>query len=366
MTIPAASEQTEGGVLSPWLLLALVVLSVFGLSAATLLLPHDPYVRYQQLGPTLHFRTVWTYERLAFDKTPIDIAIIGNSRLQSGIAAPVVQARLRELAGRDVHVANLSMPQEGRNAHYAIARQLFAHHPEVKLVLLSAIEAMPRESHPAFRNIAEASDIAAAPVLINRSFLDDLAFVPFRQMSLFVQTQFPEAFGIHGFSRTGYFGTDFDTTQSFVSPTAGFVDMERVNTAQDLRPSAQERVRSITPPLFPGSLARFEFRVEQQYTRAIADLARANGTAVGFVYLPIFENPEPLRQPEFYRVLGPVFTVGCVAARPEVYSDYGHLNRVGAHEVSRWLGDALAKAGWGKAAARATIANGEVSLCRTN
>lgn len=364
MTTAAQPEQAEGAIRSPWLLLALVVLSVFGFSAATLLLPHDPYVRYQQLAPTLHFRTVWTYERLAFDKTPIDIAIIGNSRLQSGIAAPVVQARLREMLGRDVHVANLAMPQEGRNAHEVIAEQLFRHHPEVKLVLLSAIEAMPRESHPAFRNIAEAPAIVAAPVLINRSYLDDLAFVPFRQMSLFVQTRFPAAFGIHPFSPKTYYGTDFDTTRSFTSPTAGFVDRERTNTAAALRPRAQERVRSITPPQLPAALSWAEFPVEQHYTSAIVARAKANGTAVGFIYLPIFENPEPLRQEAFYRGFGPIFTAGCVAAHAEMYSDYGHLNRPAAHKVSAMLADALLRAGWKPSEKAAMLKHDVVPLCR--
>lgn len=366
MAHPEATEQANEAYAearSPWLLLVLVAASFFAPCAGSLLLPHDPYVRYQQLAPTLHFRTVWSYERLAFDKTPIDIAIIGNSRLMSGIAAPVVQARLRERLGRDVHVANLSMPQEGRNAHFAIAEQLFRHHPEVKLVLLSAIEAMPRESHPAFRNIAEAGTIVKAPVLINRSYLDDLAFVPFRQMSLFAQSLFPEAFGIESFDPEAYEGTDFDTTQSFVSPTAGFVDREKGSTAEELDPVARERVESITPPVLPAYLAAVEFTVEDHYTRAIADLAKANGTAIGFIYLPIFNNPEPLLQGGFYRAIGPVLTAPCVAERAELYVDYGHVTRAGAHALSVRLADTLARLGWDGTAKTALAGNTEISLC---
>ena len=369
MTKPEAMEQADGASHSgrnPWLLLVLVAVSFLALCAGTLLLPHDPYVRYQQLAPTLHFRTVWTYERLAFDKTPIDIAIIGNSRLQSGIAAPVVQTRLREMLGRDVHVANLSMPQEGRNAHFVIAQQLFEHHPEVKLVLLSAIEAMPRESHPAFRNIAAADTIVAAPVVINRSYLDDLAFVPYRQMSLFAQSLFPEAFELREFNRGDYLGPDFDTTQSFVSPTAGFVDREKGSTSEELGPVARERVRSITPPLLPASLAAAEFAVEYRYTRQIADLAKANGTAIGFVYLPIFANPEPLRQGDFYRAIGPVITAPCVAKRAEDYADYGHVTRAGAHDVSRKLAETLVRLGWNGGSKAALDVKGEISLCEMN
>lgn len=367
MTIPEANRQPgeqDIDARRPWLLLGLVLASFFGLCTATLFLPHDPYVRYQQLASTLHFRTVWTYERLAFDKTPIDIAIIGNSRLQSAIAAPVVQARLREKLGRDVHVANLSMPQEGRNAHYVIAQELFKHHPEVKLVLLSAIEAMPRESHPAFRNIAEVGTIFGSPVLINRAFLDDLAFVPYRQMSLFVQTRFPEAFGLRQFSRADYYGTDFDTSQSFVSPTSGVVDRERAGPVDELRRTARERVQSITPAVLPAALAPAEFAVEYHYTRAIADLAMANGTGIGFIYLPIFENPEPLRQASFYRGLGPVVNAPCIAGRPDIFLDYGHLTRPGAHEISRTISDVLVEAGWIVSDNVNTAENLEVNLCR--
>lgn len=347
-----------------WLLMAVVMLSFLGLSFVTLALPHDPMVRYQQLAQTLHFRSIWSYERVAFDETPIDIAIIGNSRLQSAISAPVLQARLTELLGRPVHVANLSLPQEGRNAHYAMAKQLFTHHPEVKLVLLSAIEDMPRDGHPAFRNIADAEDILAAPALINRNFGEDMAFVPYRQMSLFVQSLWPETFGVGRYDGAEYVGPDYDTTLSYVSPTRGFIDKDVVNSAEELRPAARARAKSITPAVLPAAFAAQEYPIEYHYTRAIADMARANGTATGFLYLPIFEFPEPLRQEPFYRALGPVLTAHCLATRPEVFSDYGHLNGAGAHEVSAMLGDTLAKLGWLTGKRDASIPPVETSLCK--
>jgi hypothetical protein len=363
MTTPEATLP-EPPAPRPWLLLAAVMLSFFGLSAATLALPHDPLVRYQQLAPTLHFRSIWSYERVALDKTPIDIAIIGNSRLQSAIAAPVVQARLSQRLGRPIHVVNLSLPQEGRNAHYAMAKQLFTHHPEVKLVLLSAIEDMPREGHPAFRNIADARDVLAAPVLINRSYLEDLAFVPYRQMSLFVQSELPQTFGVGSHDGAAYAGPDYDTTTSYVSPTRGLIDKDVVIPADELRGPARERVRSITPAVLPAALAAQEYPIEYHYTRAIADMARANGTAIGFLYLPIFEFPEPLRQAPFYRALGPVLTAECLAPRSEVYSDYGHLNAAGAREVSAMLGDTLAKLGWVDGKRGAPLPKVEASLCQ--
>lgn len=362
MTTPGAS-LTATTAARPWLLLAVVVLSIFGLSLATFALPHDPLVRYQQLAPTLHFRSIWSYKRVALDKTPIDIAIIGNSRLQSAISAPVLQARLSQRLGRPVRVANLSLPQEGRNAHYAMAKLLFTHHPEVRLVLVSAIEDMPRQGHPAFRNIADAGDVLAAPVLINRNYIEDLAFIPYRQMSLFVQSALPQTFGVGRYDGAAYAGPDYDTTTSYVSPSRGFINKDVVIPAEELRPPARERARSITPAVLPAALAEWEYPIEYHYTRAIADMARANGTAIGVLYLPIFEFPEPLRQGSFYLALGPVLTAECLAPRSEIYSDYGHLNAAGAREVSGMLGEKLAKLGWLDHKRGAPLPKVEASLC---
>lgn len=330
----------------PWSMLAVVILGFVGLGLLTTLLPHDPYVRYQQLSQTLHFRSIWGYERIVYDDTPIDVAIIGNSRLQSAVSAPVLQAQLSEQLGRPVRVANLSLPQEGRNAHYSVARNLFEHHPEVQLVLLSAIEAMPRDGHPAFRSIAEAGDVITAPALVNRSYPDDLAFVPFRQISLFVQSMFPEAFGVKAFSADDYYGTDYDTTLSYESPTGGSVDKDSVYSAELLRPFAQERVASITSPVLPEALVSREFAIEHYYTQRIADMARGQGAEVMFLYMPIFENPEALREEPFYRDMGDVLTAECFASEAGLFSDYGHLNTVGAHQLSRMLGDTLARLEW--------------------
>ena len=56
------------------------------------LLPHDRYIRYQQPGllQSYLFRTRWVYERIHFDKTPIDIAVIGSSRAEDAISAPIL------------------------------------------------------------------------------------------------------------------------------------------------------------------------------------------------------------------------------------------------------------------------------------
>lgn len=345
MVSPVNPEVTASEAPAPrsWPQIALVLATFVALCLGTALLPHDPYIRYQQLAKTIQFPAVWGYERIAFDPTPVDVAIVGNSRLQASVSAPQLSQELSARLGHPVHVANFSMPQEGRNAHYAIVRNLLEHRPEVKLIVLSAIEQMPRDGHPAFRNIAEAEDIAEAPVLINRDYLKDLAQVPFRQMSLFVQTQFPSAFGLSPqWRRQGYFGTGYDTTASFKSPTGNFVDRDSVIPAKDLIGPARERAESITPPVLPASAADIEFAGERYYTSEIAELARAKGVRIAFLYAPIYHYPMKLQDQSFYEAIGPVLQEKFVSDHSDWYSDYGHLNRRGAVQATAALADFIA------------------------
>jgi len=111
------------------LLLALLAICFLSWCVITYLLPHDRYVRYQQLTGSDLFRTRWVYERIHYDKTPIDVAIIGSSRLETSVSAPVLEKELSEKFGRPIHVANLAIPEEGRNLHYIVARELLENHP---------------------------------------------------------------------------------------------------------------------------------------------------------------------------------------------------------------------------------------------
>lgn len=331
----------------PLLLVALVLLTFLGLSAASLALPHDPYIRYQQLADTLHEPAISSYERLHFDDTPIDIALIGNSRLNSGVIDSLLGSELEARLGRPVNVVNLSLPQEGRNAHYALANELVESHPEIRLIILSAIEQMPREGHPAFRSIADAGDAVRAPVLVNRSYLDDLAFQPFRQISLFVQTQLPETFGVHRdyTAPPPAAGEQPDPTTDIPPWELAEGGSRQPQTEDQIRTAARARVWGINDTLLPEWGADFEFADERAYTRRIADLAEANGTKLAFLYLPIFENPEPLRQEGFYTDLGSVFSATFISDQFPMYRDYGHLNGEGSQTLTRWLAGQLVESG---------------------
>lgn len=326
----------------PWRLLLCFLFVFFAVCAAAVALPHDPYIRYQQLSRTLQFRTVWSYERLEFDRTPIDIAVIGNSRLSVGVSAPILGQRLSMALGRPIHVVNLSAPQEGVDIQYVIAKRLFAAHPEVKLVILSAIEQPPRDSHPAFRSIADPLDIIQAPLLVNRSYFNNLAYLPYRQISLFVQSLWPEAFGLHrAFDRAHYVGADLDTTKSFTNPEGDFVNRDVIIAPDALLAAADDRIGGITPPLLPVSASAYEFAIAHTYPDRIARLAKQKNARLAFLYLPIFSYEGPFWDKGFYQGLGPVLDGGLLAKDSRNYSDYGHANRIGSAWITEWLGQRL-------------------------
>ena len=117
----------------------------------------------------------------------------------------------------------LQFQQEGRNLHFLVARELVENHPETRIILLSVVERADL-SHPAFRYLADPSDLLRAPLLLNHYYFLDAAFLPYRQMSYFVQTYFSRWFGVSRTFRKDYTGTGFDTTYSFYLPSGKLVD----------------------------------------------------------------------------------------------------------------------------------------------
>lgn len=319
----------------PILLAGLFVAVFFGCCLLSLALPHDRYVRYQQLGFSSMSPGLWSYERTAFDKTPIDIALIGASRLQVGVSAPELGRELSAELGQPIHVANFAVPHEGRNFHYEMTRQLLATHPEVKLILFTITEHVRRASHPAFRNIADVGDVIRSPLLINRDYLSDVAYLPYRQISLFLQTQAPQWFGVRlTFDPARYRGTDFDSTHSDWTLDGRFIDRDSEHPAADLQRDTDRITSYRDPAVLPDTMVDYEYVVERHYMRAIVELAARHGVQIGFVYTPIYNYRGNIRYLDFYRSLGPVFRADELAFDHRNYSDYGHLNRNGSGKLT--------------------------------
>ena len=265
------------------------MIAVFALS---LLLPHDRYIRYQQLTSSDLFRTRWVYERIHYDNTPIDVAIIGSSRVEAAIRAPLLEKELSEQLGRPIHVANLAVPEEGRNLHYIIARDLIDSHPETRIILVSVVEQADL-SHPAFRYLADSSDLLHAPLMVNHFYFLDAAFLPYRQMSYFIQTQFPKWFGVSRSFRQDYFGTGFDTTHSFYLPSGKLVNRDAAMAQDRLAAGSRQIIKGDGGEWRqPSAWKALNNPLETEYSRRLVELAKQHSVEiVSFVSLSITASP---------------------------------------------------------------------------
>src|ERR1700761_2721602 len=73
------------------------VLTAAVLAALTLLLPTSDYQRWELASHNWYGQLLWIYERIRFDPTPIDVAIIGSSKAFLGLDPLRLEQRLSEL-----------------------------------------------------------------------------------------------------------------------------------------------------------------------------------------------------------------------------------------------------------------------------
>ena len=179
--------------------------------------------------------------------------------------------------------------------------------------------------------------MATAPILINPDYPNDLAVLPYRQMSLFVQTLAPGPFGMSRTLAPGYAGPLLDTTQTFRLPSGKIVDQDTPSPRGKLEVDADRVIHSGTHRLLPESMADFEYPIERTYTRKIAELAAQRHIRVVFVRLPIYSDVRPPQDLPFYQRFGNVLNADFLVDRPELYANYGHVDTAGSQLVSRWL-----------------------------
>src|SRR5271168_2065709 len=162
------------------------------LSAAVCLLPENDYQRWQLQDPDGSLR--WIYERIHYDPTPIDVAIVGPSREQLGFGAAAIEQDLAK-QGKRANVVNFALPGDGRDIQWAILDELFrAKSP--KVVVLEVEDQPYPLGHFAFRHVAPAEAIVFPPTPFLHNYLDNLAYLPIRKLMLFGANLFPDLSGI--------------------------------------------------------------------------------------------------------------------------------------------------------------------------
>jgi len=171
--IETSRERMAGlrlfGVLAASLVVALI------LSAAVCLLPENDYQKWQLQDPDGRLR--WIYERIHFDPTPIDVAIVGPSRAQLGLSAAAIEQDLAQ-RGKRVNVANFAMLGSGRDLQWAILDELFkAKSP--KVVVLEVDEEPYPFGHFLFKHVGPTEAIVFPPSPFLHNYLYNLATCQF-------------------------------------------------------------------------------------------------------------------------------------------------------------------------------------------
>lgn len=310
---------------------------------ACMMLPWSPYVAWQQAAGTDMFHARWIYERIHFDTTPIDVAIIGSSRMEAAISPAAMEqdlAPIRNATGRPLSIANLSLVRPGRDLHSLIVNDLLRWHPEVRMILLSDDGDMI-SSHPVFGQAASLAQIAASPAIINPSYFSHLLALPYRNLLNALGQFTPSCCGIAPrFDATTYLGSHLDRTTGYVLPSG-----QRRNGMQTMPPQAlaQDAI-AVLALQNAGLIHRLSFlpehnryAVDRHYVPMIADAARKQGVSIAFVRLPVYGQTQLAGEQHYYQQFGPVFDLTDVANNSALFQDGLHMNQLGAAVESQRL-----------------------------
>ncbi len=306
--------------------LLIVLLGVLAVSAVCAAIPDDEYQRFQLLDKSSQRGIRWVYERIHYDDDPIDVVVIGSSRTGAGVDAARLEHALA-LSGRADTVVNFSLPEEGRDLHWVVAEQVLrAKRP--KLMILGVVEQPAREGNPGYKYVAPAADVVDPAYVINRNYLGNLIYLPYRQLYLLFANVLP---GVAGLER------DFDPMR--YANSSGIVWLTKHGNMSEAALRARDRTfeQQVRPPLLPPRYADFEFGNERAYIRRIAGLAKASGTRLVFLYMPHYDGPPGVVEDDFYRAHGRLLNPGFVAHDSKLYYNLAHLNERGAAVLTDWL-----------------------------
>jgi hypothetical protein len=356
MTQPAGAERISGvehvapaarraRYLSAGQYLGAVAAVFVALYAATMILPHDPYIRYQSFKGTIFDRLTWVYERLVYDPTPIDVLVVGSSRTARGVNMAEIEAALAA-RGKTLHVANVSIPASGFDWRLTAVREALAHHPEIKLVIWELVEVFPREGHQAFGDLATPSQILTAPWLVNTTLPKNLAALPYRQIELALASRMPGIFGYHtAFDPAQYAGTTPDH-RKFNDPAwtleAEIEQLDRLDHALTVSKDSAQRRTEITWPVMPAALAGVEFGVSRHYVDELVVLSKQHHFDIAFLFLPFFGGYPDALEAEWVGERGAYWNADFLLSDPANYIDAAHPSQTGIQKITPWLAGHIA------------------------
>lgn len=272
----------------------------------------------------------WLYNRIFEHETPVDIAFLGTSRTICGLNDSTIEQDLSTIGGAIVHVSNLAFCRPGRSLDYVILKDLFKHH-QPKLIVLEIREKEDRFNHRDFPYIADGGDVLFQHLLLNQRYFGGIHLAIDRRFQYYRQKV-------------------MGTTKTYPDEASSYH-----HRVADLYASPESLINSSTnkqkdPYDNYTQLKQWRERVNQKlgmsYVKAITSMARKNGTAIVFLYLPSFKEDQVFlpRNYESYLKLGPVILPpDSLITNMEHWADPNHMNLKGSKLISRFLAIELAK-----------------------
>lgn len=330
--------------LSPAGFLSAALAFTLALIGAATLAPQDPYHRWQEHNSGTTRKADWIYERLHFDAEPIDVAIIGTSRSAGGLSGPDIERAYCAATGRRIRVANLSIPETGRNMHYVIAKEAMrTKAPAVTIVELNEVES--RRPHDGFVVLADAGDVLGAPAFINLNYFSDLARLPGRQALLYFRWLTNRGAVRDEFDPALYQGHDVDRTRALPLLDGRVMSRFAAATKEELDAAYEARRRAASDLRLPRFLHPLEYRLSRLYLERIEALTERRGGEILYAYLPAWRAPRlPAQILSDLAIDAPVIDLGgAVAEDPAKWLDATHVNAWGAIEQSARFAAALSR-----------------------
>jgi hypothetical protein len=315
----------------------LFTLMILGLGVVA---PKDRYYRWQEHHSGTTRKADWIYERLHFDAAPIDVALIGTSRMAGGLSGPDIERAYCAATGRRIRIANLAIPETGRNMHYVLAKEAArAKAPALFVVELNEFEA--RRPHNGFVTLADIADVLSAPAVVNANYLSDLARLPGRETHLWLASLLGRGAVRPHFDPAAYQGSDLDRSRAL--PLLDGRVMSRFAAAPRAALDADFAARAPAP--LPAALRPLEHRYARLYLRRIEALAGQAGGDVVYAFLPAWRWPAlPDGVLRSLAIERPVIDLGGpIAADAAKWLDGAHVNAWGAIEQSARFAEALAR-----------------------
>lgn len=345
---PHASDRSrpvgaEKGGASVIRVLFAAVLTALLLDAIVSLLPDNPHQRWALSNEHWYKHLYWCYERIHFDPTPIDIALIGSSRLFYGIDPIRFETKMGEM-GAPAHVANLSKQGAGRNVEWAMVQELFSVR-KPRLLIIGIEDNSYPWGHVGFKDVATAHDLLAPPAPLLHNYFGDLVGLPKRQARLYAASYFPELFGLkRDFDRPGYDQTPLPWKESEWVDDLVLTDRNAIHPVQEL---LSER----KPELKPTAADKLLLKCcndgdDRVYLGAIARFARNNGASILFVHIPIFQGATTSEESDFVHQFGPLMdgpAIDDLRMDSTNFENWRHFNRIGAERLTDRLAETVVK-----------------------